>query len=232
MLLLLLLLLFQVRITKPGARLWFQGKRENTPLIVDLQLESGQNEEHQLFYRVAQRTTREPAAGDGYLERLNKMVRQVLLDDGTERTDEDKPSSDAEDDFGDELTSSDEPIISGTVRPPPPDHPSPSPPKKAKKREENEKRKKHWHLFLHSSFCFPFFLVLMAGQKGTVKRNMSISTIDEWSDVLGRWEATSRSRLQSRARNGIPDALRHQVWCRLAGSHDIDMSDSLQQVEP
>jgi hypothetical protein len=51
--------------------------------------------------------------------------------------------------------------------------------------------------------------------QGPVHRTISASTIDAWSDVLAKWGTTSRARVRTLARAGIPDALRHQIWSRL-----------------
>lgn len=85
-------------------------------------------------------------------------------------------------------------------------------------------------LFLGSLVPLAFLVSHRCGLQGTVRRAISISTIDMWSEVLLKWDTTSRTRIHSLARKGIPDALRHQVWCRLAGSHGSDMGDMLQQL--
>lgn len=61
-------------------------------------------------------------------------------------------------------------------------------------------------------------------------RAISANTIELWSDALGKWDSTSKSRIRELARSGVPDPLRHQVWSRLVGAHGTDVSHSYQHL--
>jgi hypothetical protein len=53
--------------------------------------------------------------------------------------------------------------------------------------------------------------------------------LESWADVLARWTSTKQRprQLASLVRGGIPEALRGEVWQRLAGcENDTTMMDT------
>lgn len=54
---------------------------------------------------------------------------------------------------------------------------------------------------------------------GLVSKDCSEDVLENWADVLNRWKSTKQKpkQLASLVRLGIPEALRGEVWQRLAG---------------
>ncbi|XP_025837449.1 rab GTPase-activating protein 1-like isoform X2 [Agrilus planipennis] len=57
---------------------------------------------------------------------------------------------------------------------------------------------------------------------GLVSKDCSEDVLDNWADVLSRWKTTKQrpKQLSSLVRHGIPEALRGEVWQRLAGTEE------------
>lgn len=71
-----------------------------------------------------------------------------------------------------------------------------------------------------------FFLLdgdepLLSGT-GLVSKDCSEDVLESWADVLSRWKSTKQrpKQLASLVRLGIPEALRGEVWQRLAGTEE------------
>lgn len=57
---------------------------------------------------------------------------------------------------------------------------------------------------------------------GMVSKDCSEDVLDSWAEVLSRWKSTKQrpKQLTSLVRLGIPEALRGEVWQRLAGTEE------------
>lgn len=57
---------------------------------------------------------------------------------------------------------------------------------------------------------------------GLVSKDCSEDVLESWADVLSRWKSTKQrpKQLASLVRLGIPEALRGEVWQRLAGTEE------------
>lgn len=57
---------------------------------------------------------------------------------------------------------------------------------------------------------------------GMVSKDCSEDVLDSWAEVLNRWKSTKQrpKQLTSLVRLGIPEALRGEVWQRLAGTEE------------
>ncbi|KRT85151.1 hypothetical protein AMK59_2850, partial [Oryctes borbonicus] len=58
---------------------------------------------------------------------------------------------------------------------------------------------------------------------GLVSKDCSEDVLENWADVLQKWKTTQQrpKQLSSLVKLGIPEALRGEVWQRLAGSDDM-----------
>eukprot|EP00041_Stephanoeca_diplocostata_P024348 m.615527 g.615527 ORF g.615527 m.615527 type:complete len:1089 (+) comp22506_c0_seq2:201-3467(+) len=67
---------------------------------------------------------------------------------------------------------------------------------------------------------------------GRIDRQITENAIEQWSDLLVRWNSVPASRIRAMARKGIPDVLRHQVWKRLVGTGhaDNDLVEAFPQL--
>jgi hypothetical protein len=85
-------------------------------------------------------------------------------------------------------------------------------------------------------FTVPFFVFffsdgdepLLSGT-GLVSKDCSEDVLESWADVLTRWKSTKQppKQLTSLVRTGIPEALRGEVWQRLAGvEEDTEMMEN------
>jgi hypothetical protein len=64
---------------------------------------------------------------------------------------------------------------------------------------------------------------------GLVSKDCSEDVLESWADVLTRWKSTKQppKQLTSLVRTGIPEALRGEVWQRLAGvEEDTEMMEN------
>lgn len=71
----------------------------------------------------------------------------------------------------------------------------------------------------------------MLSGTGEVSKDCSIIELESWGDVLPRWKrGEERPRqLTALVQNGIPEALRCEVWQRLAGcENDRAMMDNFR----
>lgn len=57
---------------------------------------------------------------------------------------------------------------------------------------------------------------------GRVSKDCAEDVLENWADVLGRWKSTQQrpKQLASLVRHGIPEALRGEVWQRLANTEE------------
>lgn len=57
---------------------------------------------------------------------------------------------------------------------------------------------------------------------GLVSKDCSEDVLESWADVLNRWKCTKQRprQLAGLVRLGIPEALRGEVWQRLAGTEE------------
>lgn len=57
---------------------------------------------------------------------------------------------------------------------------------------------------------------------GMVSKDCSEDVLENWADVLNRWKSTKQKpkQLAGLVRHGIPEALRGEVWQRLAGTEE------------
>lgn len=57
---------------------------------------------------------------------------------------------------------------------------------------------------------------------GLVSKDCSEDVLENWADVLTRWKSTKQKpkQLPGLVRLGIPEALRGEVWQRLAGTEE------------
>lgn len=57
---------------------------------------------------------------------------------------------------------------------------------------------------------------------GLVSKDCSEDVLENWADVLQKWKTTHQrpKQLNSLVKLGIPEALRGEVWQRLAGSNE------------
>lgn len=57
---------------------------------------------------------------------------------------------------------------------------------------------------------------------GLVSKDCSVDVLDSWAEVLSRWKSTHQKPklLAGLVRLGIPEALRGEVWQRLAGTEE------------
>lgn len=65
---------------------------------------------------------------------------------------------------------------------------------------------------------------------GSVSKDCSVDVLESWAEVLQRWKSTNfkqrPKQLASLVKLGIPEALRGEVWQRLAG---IDESTHMME---
>lgn len=57
---------------------------------------------------------------------------------------------------------------------------------------------------------------------GKVSKDCSVDVLESWADVLTKWKSTKQrpKQLASLVKLGIPEALRGEVWQRLAGTEE------------
>lgn len=57
---------------------------------------------------------------------------------------------------------------------------------------------------------------------GSVSKDCAEDVLENWAEVLNRWKSTQQrpKQLNSLVRMGIPEALRGEVWQRLAGTEE------------
>lgn len=61
-----------------------------------------------------------------------------------------------------------------------------------------------------------------------MSKDCSEDVLENWAEVLGRWESNKQrpKQLAALVRHGIPEALRGEVWQRLANTADnVSMMD-------
>lgn len=58
---------------------------------------------------------------------------------------------------------------------------------------------------------------------GLVSKDCAEDVLENWADVLQKWKTTHQrpKQLNSLVKLGIPEALRGEVWQRLAGSDEV-----------
>lgn len=71
----------------------------------------------------------------------------------------------------------------------------------------------------------------MLSGTGEVPRDCSEDELESWADVLSKWTSNDQKprQLSVLVKNGIPEALRGEVWQRLAGcENDSEMMDTFR----
>eukprot|EP00730_Choanoeca_flexa_P003648 TRINITY_DN11466_c2_g2_i4.p1 TRINITY_DN11466_c2_g2~~TRINITY_DN11466_c2_g2_i4.p1 ORF type:complete len:993 (+),score=291.61 TRINITY_DN11466_c2_g2_i4:106-3084(+) len=65
-------------------------------------------------------------------------------------------------------------------------------------------------------------LVMVSG-RGQVDQSIENRLLEQWGQVLTKWEGTSSRTVKALVKKGVPDTLRRQVWLRLAQCEDSPM---------
>ncbi|XP_014248994.1 rab GTPase-activating protein 1 [Cimex lectularius] len=66
----------------------------------------------------------------------------------------------------------------------------------------------------------------MLSGTGEVSKDCSLDELESWSEVLSKWGATRPKQLSQLVKQGIPEALRGEVWQRLAKCDDNTLMDN------
>jgi hypothetical protein len=84
-------------------------------------------------------------------------------------------------------------------------------------------------ILAHFTFFFSDGDEPLLSGTGLVSKDCSEDVLESWADVLTRWKSTKQppKQLTSLVRTGIPEALRGEVWQRLAGvEEDTEMMEN------
>eukprot|EP00050_Salpingoeca_kvevrii_P012734 m.24494 g.24494 ORF g.24494 m.24494 type:complete len:1144 (+) comp4281_c0_seq1:414-3845(+) len=65
---------------------------------------------------------------------------------------------------------------------------------------------------------------------GSVAREFTGSSLEEWNDLLTRWDTLSKKSRAQAVRRGLPDALRNLVWPRLCNAQDTNLVDQYRYL--
>ncbi|XP_073988097.1 rab GTPase-activating protein 1-like [Rhodnius prolixus] len=70
----------------------------------------------------------------------------------------------------------------------------------------------------------------MLSGTGEVSKDCSVDELASWSEVLSKWGATRPRQLAALVKQGVPEALRGEVWQRLANCDDNSLMDNYRTL--